>query len=139
MKLCFLIERQYPPYSKWFGTGFARLRCAGELAPMLERVLAASTWRDRERELSAAYLVVQRMHNELRVTPPIEPRVESFHNRPYQVPHAGRFVEALYGAIQVDAVKALPKHVGAVWQYTNTVDVLEDVSLCRRLCIDPSP
>ena len=25
MRLAFLIERQYAPYAKWFGTGFARL------------------------------------------------------------------------------------------------------------------
>ncbi len=28
MMLCFLIERVYAPYPKWFGTGFARLACA---------------------------------------------------------------------------------------------------------------
>ena len=32
MRLCFLIERRYAPYSKWLGTAFARLDCASELA-----------------------------------------------------------------------------------------------------------
>ncbi len=40
MRLGFLMEKQYPPYSKWFGTGFSRLECAAELAPPLAEALA---------------------------------------------------------------------------------------------------
>ena len=28
MRLCFLLERQYAPYSKWFGTAFSKLDAA---------------------------------------------------------------------------------------------------------------
>ncbi|MHB8647484.1 MAG: DUF4037 domain-containing protein, partial [Thermomicrobiales bacterium] len=31
MRLCFLMERQYAPYSKWLGTAFARLACGPAL------------------------------------------------------------------------------------------------------------
>ena len=40
MRLCFLMERQYAPYSKWFGTAFSRLACGPELSPTLWRVVA---------------------------------------------------------------------------------------------------
>ena len=36
MNLCFLQEKQYAPYPKWFGTAFGRLACAPELLPLLE-------------------------------------------------------------------------------------------------------
>ena len=36
MRMAFLIERRYAPYPKWFGSGFARLPCAAELAPILD-------------------------------------------------------------------------------------------------------
>ena len=39
MHLCFLLEKQYAPYSKWFGTAFSRLECASSLAPVLQGVL----------------------------------------------------------------------------------------------------
>ena len=29
MRLCFLMERKYAPYTKWFGTAFSRLAGAG--------------------------------------------------------------------------------------------------------------
>ena len=42
MMLCFLIERQYAPYPKWFGTGFARLECSKTLTTIFEQVLNAA-------------------------------------------------------------------------------------------------
>src|SRR5919202_1893833 len=36
MRLCFLFERRYAPYSKWFGTAFSRLNCAGQLKHALD-------------------------------------------------------------------------------------------------------
>ncbi|MCB0058155.1 MAG: DUF4037 domain-containing protein, partial [Caldilineaceae bacterium] len=37
MRLCFLMERQYAPYLKWFGTAFKQLPCAAELYPLLQQ------------------------------------------------------------------------------------------------------
>jgi hypothetical protein len=41
MKLCLLMNRVYPPYSKRLGTAFAALRCAQALTPHLSGALAA--------------------------------------------------------------------------------------------------
>ena len=38
MQLCFVLERRYAPYAKWFGTAFAELDCAAELSPVLRSV-----------------------------------------------------------------------------------------------------
>jgi Domain of unknown function (DUF4037) len=43
MHLCFLMERQYAPYSKWFGSAFAKLACASQIGPHLRAALAANT------------------------------------------------------------------------------------------------
>ena len=133
MSLCFLIERHYPPYTKWFGTAFGRLACASHLTPVFHRILDSATWREREQYLSVAYLVVMDMHNGLGVTPFIKPDITPFYSRPYVVPHAGRFVDALHGAIQSSIVRALPPYTGAVWQFSDSTDVLESVEQCRIL------
>lgn len=52
MKLCLLMHKVYPPYSKWLGTAFAALDCAADLTPLLTGALAARSWRERERFLS---------------------------------------------------------------------------------------
>lgn len=131
MRLCFLIERSYAPYTKWFGTAFGRLACADRMLPLFRGVLQAEDWQQRQQHLSKAYLVVMQMHNELQVTPRIEPKVWAFHKRPYMVPHAERFVEALHAAIRSETVKAWPAHVGAIWQLSDSTDVLDSIERCR--------
>ena len=133
MRLCFLMEQQYPPYSKWFGTAFSRLGCASVLTPIFDAILSSSHWRQRETHLSAAYEYVGQKHNALGLTPPVKIGVSPFHDRPYLVPHTDRFPRALYAEITEPAVQALPEGVGAVWQFVDSTDVLEPVGLSRRL------
>lgn len=133
MRLCFLIERQYVPYTKWFGSAFAQLTCAAEITPILHRVLTSATWGEREQHLAAAYLALARMHNALSLTRPIEPQVTPFFDRPYLVLHSGDYVEALCEAIQSPAVRALPQYVGAVGQFVDSTDVLDSIARCRAL------
>ena len=133
MRLCFLMERQYAPYYKWFGTAFSRLECAGRLTPVLHDVLASRDWREREQALSTAYLHVAHMHNALGVTEPVEAGIWPFHDRPYQVPHSARFVDALRAGIESESVRELPEHVGAVSQFVDSTDVLDYLPTCRRL------
>lgn len=97
MRLCLLMARRYPPYSKWLGSAFARLPVAGTLTPSLTAALASTTWRERERHLVTAYETVAEAHNALGLTAPIEPRVSGFHDRPFRGSHAERFAAALPG------------------------------------------
>jgi hypothetical protein len=125
MRLCFLMERQYAPYAKWFGTAFARLDCAARLLPLFEGVLRAEIWQERERHFSAAYEAVAEQHNALQVTPPLPTQVARFHSRPYLVSQSDLFVEALRAAIVDERVRALPAHLGSVDQYVDSTDVLD--------------
>ena len=133
MTLAFLIARQYPPYSKWFGTAFTQLASADELIPVLELVTDSQDWHTRETHLSDAYLILGRMHNALDITPEIETQISPFHSRPYLVPHSDRFVFALHKAITSEAVLGLPRHTGAVWQFADSTDILSSADRCRRL------
>jgi hypothetical protein len=122
MHLCFLMERQYAPYSKWFGSAFAQLACAPQLQPILSKVLGATTWREREAQLAAAYTLVATMHNALQLTEPLPAEVSSFHNRPYQVIHADRFWKALTARITDAEVRRLPRAVGSTSQWLDSTD-----------------
>ena len=124
MRLCFLQERRYAPYAKWFGTAFARLGCAPSLGPVFERVLRAGSWKEREEHLSVAYGSVAEMHNALGVTPALETKVSPFHDRPFLVVHAERFAETIEEAVEDPRVRALPRGVGAADQVTDSTDVL---------------
>jgi hypothetical protein len=124
MQLCFLMERQYWPYSKWFGTAFAELQCAAELAPVLQGALDAQTWQERESYLSQAYVCLGEMHNTLGITAPQPTKVDCFYSRPYLVP-TGDFAGAIYEKITSEEIKRLPKFLGSVDQLTNVVCALD--------------
>ncbi len=133
MGLCFLIERQYAPYSKWFGTAFMQLACAPRLLPAFEGVWHASQWQEREAHLSQAYQIVAEMHNALQITEPLDTAVRRFHQRPYLVIDGDRFVDAVRAQIVDPAVKALPVHLGSVDQFVDSTDVLDHLSRLRQL------
>ena len=124
MKLCFLMEKQYAPYIKWFGTGFSQLKSAGVLTPILMRAFEATSWKIREEHLVRAYEIVAGMHNGLGITEPMKAKVSSFHNRPFLVIRADDFAEAIYETIQDEEVLSLSKFLGGVDQFVNSTDVL---------------
>jgi len=131
MRLVLLVQRHYPPYSKWLGTAFARTPAAAELLPMLQAALSAPRWPDRESSLCEAYEAAARLHNELSLTPPLEPVVRPrFYERPYRVLEAGRFVSALRDQILDERIRRLPP-IGAVDQFIDSTDALGDIALLR--------
>ncbi len=133
MHLCFLMERRYRPYSKWFGSAFLRLESAKKLAPIFNQVLAAPDWNERQRYLSQAYRIAAEMHNALHITPALEIEISSFHERPYLVLHSGLIADALQKAVQDEAVRALPPRVGSINQFVDSTDVGDNIQLCQRL------
>ncbi len=135
MRLAFLMERVYPPYSKWFGTAFRELGCAEELEPVLEAVLNTRKWEERESSLCKAYGIVAKMHNNLEITEPLTEAPALFHGRPFRVIDGGAFAEALTARIKDVSVKSIASQrlIGSVDLFSDSTDLLEDES--RRLAI----
>lgn len=136
MKLCLLMDRVYPPYSKWLGTAFAATERAEQLRPHLSGATAARNWQERERYLSAAYEIIAELHNERRLTVPLDPRVRQFHDRPFQVLDAYRFTDALMDTITDPQIRTLPP-VGAIDQYVDSSDMTDrEAAQVRRQYIN---
>ena len=132
MCLWLLMDRRYPPYSKWLGTAFARVPGTGALAVSLAAALAAADWPDRERHLGRAYLIAAEAHNRLGLTNALDTRTRPFYDRPYQVPDAGRFADALAEAIADPLVRQLPP-IGAADQFLDSTDALVDLRYPRAV------
>ncbi len=132
MRVAFLLAGRYWPYTKWFGTAFARLPVATELSPPLERALRATCHADREAALVDAYGIVARAHNAARLTDPVDEAVGRFHDRPFRVLGADRFATACRHALTDPGLRALPS-IGSVDQVVDSTDVLGRISRTRRL------
>ena len=133
IKLTFLMERQYTPYSKWLGSAFSKLKISKKLSSPLKRVLAAENWKKRERGLSECYSIVAFQHNALKITSAMATEVSNYFERPYKVIHAERFAEAIRKVIRDREVKAIRADLGSIDQFTDSTNVIEDQLLCKRL------
>jgi hypothetical protein len=135
MSLCFLMERQYAPYAKWFGTGFRRLNCAATLSPMLGEVQQAQTWQERMAALAEVYRCLAEMHNGLGITVPLSTDPVQFHDRPFLVIDGDRFAEALVGQIRDPMVQQLAERrlIGSIDQFSDSTDLREDMGYRNTL------
>lgn len=131
MRLCFLLERRYAPYSKWLGTAFARLNAAEEVAQPLHRLVFAENSEQREAAWVEIVELVAARHNALGLTEPVEPTARAFYSRPFRVLDAHRFAHACFDAVEDPLLRNLPP-VGAVDQLTDSTDVLSKAAVARR-------
>jgi len=130
MRLCLLMRRRYPPYSKWLGSAFGRLPGTAHLSRSLARAVSSTTWHEREHHLVRAYQAIARQHNDLGLTDPLDPATGPYHDRPFQVLHAGRFAAALRVGIDDPWIRSLSP-IGAIDQYADNTDLLGDRARVR--------
>ena len=133
MKLCFLLERRYAPYSKWLGTAFGRLACARELSPIFMHVLQSADWEVRQEHLAHAYEIVARMHNALGITIPLRETAAPYFDRPYLVLGDERYADELRKLLKSEAAKRIPHMLGSVNQWIDSDDRLNNLELRRKL------
>jgi hypothetical protein len=122
IRLCFLLERRYAPYTKWLGSAFARLEASTNVGPALERALDARTSAAREAALGEAYEAVAKRHNRLGLTEPVDPTVRPFYSRPFRVIVATRFVDACLARVDDPLLRALPL-IGGIDQFADSTDM----------------
>lgn len=123
MHVCFYMEREFAPYSKWFGSAFSKLPCAQTLQPLLGRVFLQEHWKDREKILSEVYLILAEMHNDLSITEYLEPKIVPFWGRPFAVPKSERFVDALLRKVQSLRLTSMKRPIGSVNQFIDSTDI----------------
>lgn len=125
MNLCFLMEKRYAPYSKWFGTAFKQLRCASDLWPVLWQAQQAATWQEREMALSRAYEMLAHMHNSLGISKEQPEIVSRFYDRPFLVIHGENFARILVEQITASDVQRIAQRclIGNVTQWSDNTDL----------------
>lgn len=131
MRLAFLLERQYPPYAKWFGTAFRQLDCALTLTPLLTKIMAANRWQARDKPLAEAYRVLGEMQNALGIAERVDCTPGAFHKRPFTVIFAERFAKSLVAQIEDEQMRQIVKRplIGSVDLFSDSTDLLENAAL----------
>ena len=130
MRLCFLMEKTYAPYPKWFGTAFNQLDCAPELAPHLSAALKADAWRERQGHLARAYQIVAEKHNALRITGPLPVEPRDFFGRPFLVIDLHGYADATLALVKDERVRriAARRPVGNIDLFSDSTDLVSYAS-----------
>jgi len=127
--LAHLLERRWPPYSKWAGTSLSQLPRAGVVAEPLRGALGTNDWRLREEGLIEALRALNRLQRDVGL-PVLDDPVEPFWERPYRGIRGG-VVAKLHGSIADATVRGLPMGVGSAEQWSCNAHVLLDSSRRR--------
>jgi hypothetical protein len=108
MRLGFLMERVFPPFTKWFARAFAELSCAAQLTPPLLRLQAAADLPSREAALCDCYRIAVSLHNRLGITEAVSPETVAFQRlRPYRVIHGELLSRAISQTITDPELRGL--------------------------------
>lgn len=129
MRLWFLMNKRYAPYSKWFGTAFSRLPETEGLSLLFQKVLRAETWTERQEALAQAYEVTAAKHNSLKITPPLAEKRSYFFDRPFLVIGGREFSQAIQAQITDPVVKNWTgddRLIGGIDQFSDSTDILAD-------------
>ena len=113
IRLALLLNRSYPPYSKWLGSAFAKLTIELPAGP-------------------AAFSTIAELHNRTGLTEPLDVSLRNYYSRPYPVLDCQRFAEATRAQISSPRLRAFPL-IGNVDQVSDSVDVLNDNGLLHEL------
>ena len=74
MRLCFLYNNKYAPYSKWLGTAFKHL-ALDNIYDEITAAISANTIAEREDHILNAQILVVELHNSCNITEPLEIKV----------------------------------------------------------------
>ena len=132
MRLCMLLGRRYPPYSKWLGTAFAALPDIGETAAALHDAVDARDPDRRQAALCTAYEAAGRWQNRLGIADLVDATRRPFFDRPFEVIDAARFAAALLGHIGDSALAARPL-IGGIDQFIDSTDVAARPEMTRTI------
>jgi hypothetical protein len=95
--------------------------------------LNGKKWQEREHHLNLAYEIIAGKHNSLRITGPLETQVRTFHDRPFLIIDAGRFVEVIKSQITDPQVAAIESDIGSIDQFSHSTDLRAYPRLHKKL------
>lgn len=132
MRLWLLLERRYPPYSKWLGSAFADVPGAADVALDLRTAVTAADFPARENALIRAFTATIERQNAVGLGGPVSAEPSRFYTRPYVVVDADAAAAVLLDAITDPSLTGLRARA-AIDAVTDDVAVTGDLQATRRI------
>jgi hypothetical protein len=135
MRLWLLLERRYPPYSKWLGSAFAAVPGAAPVSADLFTAVTATDFPTREKALIRALTATVKRQNAAALCPPAPAGPGRFHDRHYLVVDADAAAAGLLAAITDTALTGLSGRPAraAIDAVTDNVAVTGDLTATQGI------
>lgn len=133
MHLGFMLERQWPPYSKWRGLMFAQLPTMDAVLMAFTATLQAATWRERQASLAIALDELLNVQN-ARGLPTRPAATVPFWDRPYLHPD-DQIIDDLLSTVTNPSLRELHRVRGSIEQQTDNVVLLIDPTARRAATV----
>ncbi|OLS21825.1 MAG: hypothetical protein HeimC3_33470 [Candidatus Heimdallarchaeota archaeon LC_3] len=131
IQMAYLLERKYPPYSKWLTHGFSLLPDIEELNNLLEKALITSNWREREDYLCEAILILIERQNKLNISKSMNLKPQQFHGRDIKVLNVEVVIKALWEEIDIKPKEEL--QFGGIDQFVDSSLILSNGGVAKKL------
>lgn len=105
IKILFYLEKEYIPYSKWFGTSFKKLKSYRTTFKQIEEILNETDTYKIANQLCELFKAVLEIHNRIEDLPHLDNEIKYFFNRPYKVIFADSIVDKLINSIGEKEIK----------------------------------
>jgi hypothetical protein len=132
MILCFILEKQYVPYPKWFSRAFSELEIANELQPLLFDALNETDYRKRDEILCKIYITLLEHQNLLGIVNPLKLKPKFFFSRPILVIETNTIIIALQKKIQ-PPLKKIKYPIGSIDQILDYPNLLSDAQYFKKI------
>jgi hypothetical protein len=105
MKILFYLEKRYIPYSKWFGSAFAKLTAYNGINDLVINLLKENIPENIENNLCLLYEKVLERNNKNTELPYIKNKTRNFFNRPYKVIFSENIVSEFINSIKDEEIR----------------------------------
>lgn len=132
MRLCFLYCDEYAPYSKWFGTAFAKLNIPREVKSSIKATLYSNTIADIEKNLVSAQCWVGALHNQSGLTQSVEISPQSYFGRDIKVIYADRIADEIRKQLCGTPLENAPL-IGGLDEVGNFTEITDDCAYREKI------
>ncbi len=131
IRLSFILSKKYVPYYKWRALAFSRLPIAQELHPRLLKILKEDNWRNREKLLCQAYLILLSAQNSLQITPEISLKTSKFYSRDQIVINIQKILKLLKKLLK-PPLSEIKYPLGSIDHFIDDTHILTDALFAKN-------
>ncbi len=134
MVLCFILEKKYIPYPKWFGRAFSELKLSRKLTPIFQMALNEFNFKKRDEFLCEAYLNILQYQNSLGITESLNLNPKLFFSRPITIIDVSKIMNSIRILIK-PPLNTVKHPLGSIDQIVDYPNLICDSHYFKKLRI----